>query len=405
MAFLASVGSQPVITGIGVVAPNGIGVTDFWKSLLDAQSALTWLPLTESPNTLKGIGARVKDTCIETLDDELSGHLKRSNRMGLVAAKLALQDAEISAGFIEQLGTVPVFTSGMATNSSRPNTSRETNGSDTTGQTSGYAMHDVLNKFLHAHTVPVHVFGSNASGLEAAAVATRTVRDGFAPFALVIAVHTCLLEDWHQAAIQYHDVVSKFGNPSRASRPFDRDRFGRLPAEAAAAIIVEDARHARARGIQGYVEIAGFASVADQSSHDPMSGLGPAITMALANACEMPHSIGYISAYAPSDPVMDRVETQSIKAALGASAYRTPVSSIKGVTGDPKAAGGLLQLIATALAARKGFLPPTANYENADPFCDLDYVPLPRRAEFRTALIHAHTTSGQNQAMVVRNVI
>lgn len=375
-------------------------MTEFWKSLLCAQSALTWLPLAESSPNIKGIGAPVKDACFEILGDELlSPALTRSSRLGLVAIQLALQDAEISARFIEQLGTIPVFTSGLAMNSAR-STAQEKIRFE-----SGQVIHDVFNNFLHAPTVPIHVCGSNASGLEVAAVAARTVRDGFAPFALVVAAHTCLLEEWQQAATQYQDMVLKIGHPSRASRPFDRDRFGRLPAEAAAAVIIEDARHARARGVQGYVEIAGFASVADTSSRDPMSGLYPAIDMALANACEMPQSIGYISAYAPSDPVIDRAETQSIKAALGASAYRTPVSSIKGVTGDPKAAGGLLQLIAAALAARKGILPPTANYENADPFCDLDYVPSPRRAEFHAALVHAHTSGGQNQAMVVRNII
>ena len=401
MTFLETNDSpNPLITGIGVVAPNGIGITDFWTSLLRARSALMWLEIDKSSIPGQCIGAPVRDACFHSLYNDLAVTLNRQSRLGLIAASLALRDANISPHHIKQLELVPVYTSGISETFRSSAARYEPPQPD---ETPGRDIREVLSNFLSANMVPIRAVGSYTSGLELTAIAARAILDRFAPLAIVIASYSDLAADLCHAAMRYRNMISKFANPAGASRPFDRDRFGSLPAEAAAAIVVEDMRYARARGAQGYVEIAGFAWATDQPGKEPMSELCTAITMALANAREMPSAVGYVCAYAPSDPVLDRTETQAIKAALGTSAYRTPISSIKGVTGDPKWAGGLLQLASTALAARNGIIPPTANYEHADPLCDLDYTPSARRVDFRTALIHAYTASGQNHVLVVRN--
>ena len=129
------------------------------------------------------------------------------------------------------------------------------------------------------------------------------------------------------------------------------------------------------------------------------------MTMALANAGRLPKDIDYICAHGPSDPVIDRVETAMIKDVLREHAYRVPVSSIKGVTGNPLAAAGPLQVAATAMGIRDGLAPPTANYETPDPSCDLDYVPnKPRRTKIRRALVNIHGMGGGNSTLLVEAV-
>ena len=170
-------------------------------------------------------------------------------------------------------------------------------------------------------------------------------------------------------------------------------------------LVLESLEHALARGATPYLEITGFGSCGDDHDGDPACGLEHAMAMALANSGRLPEDIDYICAHGPSDPVIDRVETAMIKKTFGDHAYKMPVSSIKGVMGNPLAAAGPLQVAATCLAARDSLIPPTANYENPDPACDLDYVPKkPRKTQLRRALVNIHGMGGGNSSMVMEVV-
>jgi 3-oxoacyl-(acyl-carrier-protein) synthase len=193
------------------------------------------------------------------------------------------------------------------------------------------------------------------------------------------------------------------GPPEKASRPFDRDRMGGILAEGCGFIVLENLEHALARGASPGFEIVGTGGSMDLPETESGSGLATSMSMALDNAGCLPDKVDYVCAHGPSDPVIDRVETEAIKAILGERAYAVPVSSIKGVTGNPLAAAGPLQLITCGLALRTETIPPTANYEHRDPECDLDYVPgPPRRAQIRTALLNVHGLGGTNGTVVVR---
>jgi 3-oxoacyl-(acyl-carrier-protein) synthase len=136
-----------------------------------------------------------------------------------------------------------------------------------------------------------------------------------------------------------------------------------------------------------------------------LSGLGEAITLALRNGGLVPEDLTAIWAHGPSDREIDRAEVRALKRALGPQAYRLPVMSIKGVTGNPLAAGGSMQALAAALAFKEGIVPPTANLEQPDPDCDLDLVMgAPRAMALERILINAHGMGGVNTAMVVRRV-
>lgn len=203
--------------------------------------------------------------------------------------------------------------------------------------------------------------------------------------------------------------ASRNDEPEKASRPFDAGRDGFVLGEGAGVLVLESAEHAAARGAKALAELAGYGASADGyhiTSPDPSgeSG-GRAISLALADAGLAPADIQYYNAHGTSTRINDAVETRMLKAAFGEHAYRLKVSSTKSMIGHCVAGGGGLEAIACILAIREGFFPPTINYEEADPDCDLDYVP--NKAQFGAITAAASGSlgfGGHNGAVVFRAV-
>src|SRR6266566_3570120 len=197
-------------------------------------------------------------------------------------------------------------------------------------------------------------------------------------------------------------------DPERASRPFDAGRDGFVMGEAGAVLVLEELERAKARGAKIYAELLGYG-VSSDAQHitepDP-TGKNPArsMTMALADAGVAPDEIDYINAHGTSTPLGDASETRVIKLALGEEAARkTPISSTKGSTGHCLGAAGGVEAIFSTFAVQKGVLPPTINYEQPDPKCDLDYIPNePRKADVRTAVSNSFGFGGHNASIVIR---
>jgi len=198
--------------------------------------------------------------------------------------------------------------------------------------------------------------------------------------------------------------------PEKASRPFDADRSGFVMGEAGAVIVLEDLEHARARGAKMYAELLGYGLSSDAAhvtEPDP-SGKNPAraMKMAFGDAGISPDEVDYINAHGTSTPLGDASETKVIKLALGEEvARKTPVSSTKGATGHCLGAAGAIEAIFTILAVNKNMLPPTINYETADPACDLDYVPNEaREADVRVGVSNSFGFGGHNACIVLREL-
>jgi 3-oxoacyl-[acyl-carrier-protein] synthase II len=197
-------------------------------------------------------------------------------------------------------------------------------------------------------------------------------------------------------------------DPKRASRPFDRDRDGFVMGEGAAVLVLEELEHARARGAKIYAEVGGYGVSSDAlhiTEPDP-TGENPAraMKMAFADAGIDPSEVDYINAHGTSTPLGDASETKVIKLALGEeNAYKTPVSSTKGATGHCLGGAGAVEATFSILAIRDGMVPPTINQENADPECDLDYVPNEaRKADVRVAVSNSFGFGGHNASVVLR---
>jgi len=165
--------------------------------------------------------------------------------------------------------------------------------------------------------------------------------------------------------------------------------------------VLEDLERAEARGARSYLEINGYARQRDDIPENPGSGLLGSMRLALANSSRSIDAIDYICAYGPGHPVLDAAEVRYIKEVFGERAYSMPISSIKGVTGNPLAAGGPLQVAACALSLRDQIIPPTANYELPDPDCDLDFVPRPRKAKLDSILLNVRGLGGSASSLVV----
>ena len=196
-------------------------------------------------------------------------------------------------------------------------------------------------------------------------------------------------------------------SPQTSSRPFDKNRDGFVLSEGAGALILEELSHALKRKARIYGEIVGYGSTADAyrlTDMDPEgSGAAKAIQIAMEKAGLEPHDIDYINAHGTSTDVNDRIETRAIKKVMGHTAYQIPVSSIKSMLGHMIAAAGAIEAITCFLAMRDSVIPPTINYTEQDPDCDLDYVPnQARQAEVNVALSNSFGFGGQNICLALR---
>ncbi len=195
-------------------------------------------------------------------------------------------------------------------------------------------------------------------------------------------------------------------SPRTASRPFDLTRDGFVIGEGAGIVVLEELGHAKARGATIYAEVTGYGSTADAyrmtDPHPQGKGAVRAMADCLADAGLRPADIGYINAHGTSTHANDSAETAAIKAVFGDYAYKVPVSSSKSMLGHLIAAAGVVELVISVMALRKGVLPPTINYETPDPECDLDYVPnVAREARVDHVLSNSFGFGGQNIALTV----
>jgi len=410
--------TRVVVTGMGVLAPNGVGLDEFWDSLVQGRSGIGPITLFDARGYRSRIAGEVKDfNPLDFIDPrEKPRRLARGTQLAYAATDLALKDARLSPRRMQTETSAPlpivmgVGTSAMDILQDGFDSLRDRGPSSikpfAVGSCAPQAAATFIGRMLGVSTRTSTISSTCVSGLDAVASAAASIRNGESEIAIAggsdAPITPLAMASFATAGLS----SSRNDSPERASRPFDRDRDSGVISEGAGVLVLESLDHALGRGVEPYFEITGYAVQTDADPMLPGSGLDSTMCAALANANQDPASIDYICAYGTGHPIFDKVELAMIKRAFGRRAQTVPISSIKGVTGNPLAAAGPLQLVACGLCFRKNSIPPTANCENLDTDCDLDIVRgRARRAKLNRILLNVRGLGGGNSSMIVERVV
>ena len=403
-----------VITGLGVVAPNGIGKDAFWEALLAGHSGIDRITRFDASHYPCQIAGEVRDFQPQAyLDPQARKRLPRASQFAIATAKMAIADAElqvtpanashIGVCFGTSMGKAETFETDHL-----PFLRRGVRGIHplTVVEIPAHGMSSHVAIALGVAGVCGTISMGCTTGLDVMQWGAMQIASGRAT-AMIVGCAEAILSPFAFATLCAAGVLSRRNHaPQEASRPFEKNRDGMVLSEGAAALVLEELDHARARQAPIYAEILGYASARDGSDmvRCDLSGTGMAQVMAttMTQAGLARQHIDYISAHGSSLRDYDQAETQAIKTVFGRQAYNIPVSSIKSMIGQPLAAAGALQVAAACLTLQHGLIPPTINYHTPDPCCDLDYVPhRARRARIGTVLVHAHGMGGTDSALVL----
>ena len=416
-----------VVTGIGCVTPLGHDVETLWKRLLGGESGIGRTTLFDASNFPTQISAEVRDWDVSKVgeDPEKWKYRGRHTRFAVGAAKQAVADAGLSDARLDPtrfgvyLGCGEVqqdfdrFTQMMiaALDGDQLNIAKFTKIgmeilhplSELEQEPNMPAGH--LASLFNAQGPNVNCLTACAASSQAVGEAVEMIRRGDADVMLSGGTHSMI----HPFGVTGFNLLTALSThneePTKASRPCDKNRDGFVLGEGSGMLVLEDLEFAKARGARIYGEVTGFGSTADAfritDTHPEGRGAASCLRMAMADAGVNVDDVDYINAHGTSTDVNDRVETLAIKRVFGEQAYRIPVSSTKSMMGHLIAAAGATELIVCLLAIRDNVLPPTINYETPDPDCDLDYVPnAAREARCDTAVSNSFGFGGQNITLV-----
>jgi nodulation protein E len=397
--------NRVVITGIGVVSPVGCTLEDFWPALVEGRSAIGPFSVPRSERLSTRIAAQISQFDPAALfGPKQLAAMDRFSQFAVAAARAAVRDSGLDIS--EQLGLETATVIGNAS------------AGQTTLDDSYFRLYSENASRLHPMTIPRLMTSAAAShismdlglkgptfcvgtacaaGTHAIGLAFHMIRSGQAPVAVAGGAEACLttgtIKAWEALRVLSQDTC----------RPFSRTRSGLVLGEGAAVLILEERAHALARGARVYAEILGFgmsADAGDITSSDP-NGAARAIRAALKDARKNADDVDYVNAHGTGTVQNDRSETTALRDVFGPDVRRVAVSSSKAVLGHGLGAAGALEMAVTALAIHRQTIPPTANFEEVDPDCDLDVVPnVARQAKVNVAMSNSFAFGGLNAVLL-----
>jgi 3-oxoacyl-[acyl-carrier-protein] synthase II len=418
-----------VITGVGMVTPLGNSVEQTWDGMRHGRSGASRITHFDASTLPTKIAAEVKNFRLEDFVEhaERYQYSGRNSRLAIAAATLAVKDSALELNHTDRTRFGVYLGAGegqhdferfMITLAASAN-----DGKLDVAIFNRVGMQDlhVQREWEQEPNMPVgHVaslFGAQgpnfncltacAASSQAIGEALELIRRGDADLMISGGAHSMI----HPYGVLGFNLLTALStrndSPEKASRPFDRDRDGFVLGEGAGMVILEELEHAKRRGAHIYGELIGYGTTADAyrmtDPHPQGRGAILAIRDALNDAEITTADVHYVNAHGTSTGGGDIAETVSMKVVFGDLANKVPISSIKSMTGHLIAAAGAVELITCLLTIRDGVIPPTINYENPDPQCDLDYVPnVAREAQVDVALSNSFGFGGQNVCLVAR---
>jgi 3-oxoacyl-[acyl-carrier-protein] synthase II len=404
-----------VVTGLGAVTPLGLDAPSTWDAAVAGRSGVGFIESFDVTGYPVRIASEVKGfDPVDVVGPKDGRRLERNVVLAVAAAREAWQDADV--------GEIDPARAGILV------------GSAIGGVMGVLAQNEVLRERGHARVSPwflpnvlvdsasgqiaidLGIRGPNyapgsacASGSHAVGEAAELIRRGDADVVLAGGTEACMHPVILAGFTAMRGLVAEDEDPTRASRPFDATRAGFVMGEGACVLLLEDLERARGRGARMYAEVLGYGTSNDahhMAQPDPESvGTAEMMRAALVRSGVEPERVGYINAHGTSTPQGDLAETKAIKTVFGEHAYELAVSSTKSVMGHLFGAAGAVESMMCVLALHEGVLPPTINYRNPDPECDLDYVPNEaRRVQVDVALSNAMGLGGHNACVLLGRV-
>ncbi|MCA9808855.1 MAG: beta-ketoacyl-ACP synthase II [Candidatus Dadabacteria bacterium] len=403
------------VTGIGLVTPVGVGNDATWQAVCEGRSGVHRITKFDPTEHKTQIAAEING-----FDPELYMNAKEARKTdtfiqyAVTAAKFALEDSglEITEELSPRMGTI--IGSGIGGMETYVNTVLMMNEKGP-GRLSPFFITNIINNMAAGYvSIFFNAKGPNcctttacAASAHAIGYAAQAIRNGEADAMFAGGTEAPVIPLTFAGFNAMRALSTRNDEPSKASRPFDKERDGFIIGEGSGMLILEELESAKKRGAHIYAEIVGYGMSSDASHITAPSLDGPERCMkaALHDGEVNPDEVDYINAHGTSTPLNDANETNAIKQVFGERAYKIPVSSTKSMTGHLLGAAGAVEAAFSVLALEHGILPPTINYEFPDPECDLDYVPnQAREARIRTVLSNSFGFGGTNASLIFRKI-
>jgi 3-oxoacyl-[acyl-carrier-protein] synthase II len=404
-----------VVTGVGFVLPQGIGINSVWEKICEGVSGVGLITKFDTTDFDTKIAAEIKGFRSEDYIEPKE--IKKMDifiHYALAATRIALDDAglEISEENDERIGVIVGTGLGGLTSIEKYHKVLLERGPQR--MTPFFIPMLIANEASGQIAIHVGAKGPNlcvvtacATGSHSIGEAFRCIQHGDADAIIAGGVEATITPLAVGGFNAMKAISTRNDEPERASRPFERDRDGFVMGEGATIMILEELEHARKRGAAIYAEMIGYGYNADAyhlAAPDPEGdGAARCMQKALQDAKLSPEEVDYVNAHGTSTELNDLTETLAIKRVFGDYAYKLPVSSTKSMTGHLLGAAGSTEAVFTCLSIRDKIMPPTINYENPDPRCDLDYVPnTAREGNVRVAISNAFGFGGTNATLVFK---
>jgi 3-oxoacyl-[acyl-carrier-protein] synthase II len=400
------------VTGVGTVSPLGLDAPSTWRAALAGESGLGWISTFETDGLPVRVAGEVKGfDPTQVVSTKEARKLERNVLFGVAAGREALADSGLAGFDPTRVGVV--FGSaigGVRGLLEQAETLRE-RGPDRVSP--NFLPNVLVDSISGQLAISLGLKGPNyavvsacATGSHAVGEAAEMIKRGDVDAVLAGGTESCIVPLILAGFTAMRGLAVEDDDPAHASRPFDATRAGFVMAEGSGALLLEDWELAQRRGADIYAEVLGYGASNDahhMAQPEPeATGVAAMMAAALARADVEPSRVGYINAHGTSTPLGDAAETRAIKEVFGEHAYKLAVSSTKSMMGHTFGAAGAIEAIMCVLALRDGVLPPTINYRDPDPECDLDYVPNEaRRAQVDVALSNAMGLGGHNGCVLL----
>src|SRR5919198_5283191 len=406
---------RAVVTGLGAVTPLGLDARSTWEAAVAGRSGVGFIESFDASGYPVRIAAEVKGfDAIEVVGPKDARRLERNVVLAVAAAREAWRDAGAEGVDPARAGILVGSAIGGVMGVLAQNEVLRDRGHD---RVSPWFLPNVLVDSASGQiAIDLGLRGPNyapvsacATGSHAVGEAAEMIKRGDADVVLAGGTEACMHPIILAGFCAMRGLVAEEEDPTRASRPFDATRAGFVMGEGACVLVLEELEAARARGARIYAEVLGYGASNDahhMAQPEPEAvGVAEMMRAALDRGGVEPERVGYINAHGTSTPLGDAAETKAIKDVFGEHAYELAVSSTKSVMGHCFGAAGAIEGMMCVLAVHEGVLPPTVNYRNPDPTCDLDYVPNEaREVRVDVALSNAMGLGGHNGCVLVGRV-